>query len=290
MDSPFAHEIELQALISLLDEPDYDSFDKVREQIFNIGTPAVPLLENAWENTFDIGVQQRIEDIIHNIQFNQLQFDLVKWAHFKDTDLLEGYILFTKFQYPSLDTDALKEKIAHLRKDIWLELNESLTALEKVKVLNHIFFDHYKYKAPEKHEAEAKYLFLNHLMETKSGFSISLGILYTILAQSLNIPIYGLLLPGDRYFMAWIEHLETKGRVVRFCINPENQGGVFTREELAALLKKLKFHSLETYFDPLSPPVIIDKMFEMLSYLYNASGDTAKQEEISRLRDALKKQ
>lgn len=286
MDSHKGDEIELQALISLIDEPDYVSFTKVKEQIFNIGPPAVPLLESAWENTFDVNVQRRIEDIIHNIQFNQLHFDLVKWAHFKDTDLLEGFVLFTKYQYPSMNIDLLKEQIGKLKKDIWIELNESLTPLEKVKVLNHIFYDHYKFRLPEKQEADVRYLFLNNLMETRMGYSISLGILYTVIAQSLGMPIKGLLLPGERYFMAWIESDPLGADRVKFCINPENKGGIFTKEELIVLLKKLKFPTQENYFVPLKPNYIIEKMFEMLAYLYSAAGDTSKQDELLRLKDA----
>ncbi|HLN53818.1 MAG TPA: transglutaminase family protein [Lentimicrobium sp.] len=283
---PLGNEIELQALISLIDEPDYASFAKVREQIFNIGPSAVPLLENAWENTFDTGIQQRIEDIIHNIQFNQLHFELVKWAHFKDTDLLEGYILFSRYQYPSLNTELIREQILRLRRDVWIELNENLTPLEKVKVMNHILFDHYKFKLPEKQEADAKYLFINNLLDVRTGYSISLGILYTIIAQSLGMPLFGLLLPGERYFLAWIEPDNTGSARVKFCVNPENRGGVFTKEELIVLLKRLKFPTQENYFIPLKPPMIIEKMFEMLSYLHTAAGDNSKQDELTRLRDA----
>lgn len=286
MDPHNGNEQELHALISLIDEPDYASFAKVREQIFNIGPPAVPLLEDAWENTFDSGIQQRIEDIIHNIQFNQLHFDLVKWSHFKDMDLLEGYILFTKYQYPSLNIDHIREQILHLRRDIWIELNENLTPLEKIKVMNHIVYDHYRFKLPDKQESDAKYLFLNNLLEMRTGYSISIGILYTILAQSLGMPLFGLLLPGERYFMAWIEPDITGSAKVKFCINPENKGGIFTKEELILLLKKLKFPTQENYFVPLKPSMIIEKMFEMLSYLYAAAGDPFKQDEITRLRDA----
>lgn len=286
MDPHNGNEQELHALISLIDEPDYASFAKVREQIFNIGPPAVPLLEDAWENTFDTGIQQRIEDIIHNIQFNQLHFDLVKWSHFKDMDLLEGYILFTKYQYPSLNIDQIREQILQLRRDIWIELNENLTPLEKIKVMNHILYDHYRFKLPDKQESDAKYLFLNNLLEMRTGYSISIGILYTLLAQSLGMPLFGLLLPGERYFMAWIEPDLTGSAKVKFCINPENKGGVFTKEELILLLKKLKFPTQENYFVPLKPSIIIEKMFEMLSYLYAAAGDPLKQDEITRLRDA----
>ena len=272
-------------MISLIDEPDDTSFAKVKEQIFHIGTPAVPLLENAWENTFDVVIQQRIEDIIHKIQFNQLHFDLAKWVHLKDHDLMEGYILFTKYHYPSLKVDSIREELFQIKKDVWIEINENLTALEKIKVLNHILFEHHKFSIPDRRESEARYLFLNNLLETKKGYSISIGILYTLLAQSLGMPLHGLLLPGDRYFMAWMESSVDKAHRNKFCINPENGGGVFTKEELSVLLRRLKFPLQENFFIPLTPTEIIDKMFELLSYLIVGDGDPLKQEEIMRLRD-----
>lgn len=70
---------QLQALISLLDEPDFSTFNQVRNRIFTYGASAVPMLEDAWENTFDSLIQNRIEDIIHSIQYNQLYLDLTNW-------------------------------------------------------------------------------------------------------------------------------------------------------------------------------------------------------------------
>ncbi len=286
MEPQKGDENKLQALISLIDEPDSASFAKVKEQIFSIGPPAVPFLENAWENTFDTGVQQRIEDIIQNIQFNQLHFDLVKWASFKDNDLLEGYILFTKYLFPSLNIDKIRDQVLRLRKDIWIELNENLTPLEKIKVVNHILFDHHKFRLPDKQEIEPKYLFLNNLLESNVGYSISIGLLYTIIAQSLGMPLFGLILPGERYFMAWVEPDVSNSIKVKFCINPENKGGVFTKEELVLLMRRLKFPTQENYFIPLKPRALIAKMFEVLSYLYAASGDNSRIDDINRLREA----
>ena len=65
MDSLNGNKTQLLALISLLDEPDNGIFGKVRDQIFSFGNLAVPMLENAWESTFDTFLQKRIEDIIN---------------------------------------------------------------------------------------------------------------------------------------------------------------------------------------------------------------------------------
>jgi len=282
---------QLEALISLLDEPDPGSFVQIRDQIFAYGTNAVPMLETAWEHTFDSSLQHRIEEIIHNIQYDQLFLDLTKWAHYGNDDLLEGYILFTRYQYQSIDIDTIREQVHAIRRDIWLELNSNLTALEKVKVLNHIVFDVHKIQMPARQTTELRYLFLNNLLDTRNGYSIAVGLLYTLVAQSLDLPVKGILLPGERYVMAWLDEAGTrKGESARamFYINPENGGGVFTRNEISALLRKLKIASEVVFFNPVSATSIIDKMFELLSLLSTASGDSTKLDEIEHLRSALR--
>ncbi len=281
---------QLEALISLLDEPDHGSFIRVRNQIFSYGTSAVPLLESAWENTFDNSIQQRIEDIIHNIQYDQLFLDLTKWAHYGNNDLLEAYLIFTRFQFQSIDQEVVRQQIHVIRRDIWLELNDNLTALEKVKVLNHIVYDLHRMQLPLKQISEPRYLFLNNLLESRTGYSFAIGVLYTILAQSLDLPVYPVILPGERFVMAWLdEAIRQPGEQARvmFYINPENKGGVFTRNEIASLLKRLKVPSDEKIFRPVEAKVVLDKLFELLSYLYSTTGETAKEKEIEHLRSAL---
>lgn len=281
---------QLEALISLLDEPDQGSFVKVRDRIFAYGASAVPLLEDAWENTFDNSIQRRIEDIIHNIQYDQLFLDLTQWVHYGNGNLLDAYLIFTRFQFQSIDQEAIRHQVDLIRRDIWLELNNNLTALEKVKVLNHIIFDLHRMQLPMKQISEPRYLFLNSLLESRTGYSFALGVLYTLLAQSLDLPVHGVILPGERYVMAW---LDAEGAApdhqarVMFYINPENNGGVFTRNEIAALLKKMKIPAEESIFKPVPAKVTLDKLFELLSYLLSSTGESLKVREIEHLRTAL---
>ncbi len=281
---------QLEALISLLDEPDHGSFVKVRDQIFSYGTSAVPLLESLWENTFDNSIQHRIEDIIHSIQYDQLFLDLTKWAHFGNANLLEAYLIFTRYQFQSLDQELVRQQIHHIRRDIWLELNDNLTALEKVKVLNHIIFDLHCMQLPSQQVSEPRFLFLNNLLDSHTGYSFAIGILYIIMAQSLGLSVYPVILPGERLVMAWLDENTTppeeQARVM-FYINPENKGGVFTRNEIASLLKRLKIKADEKIFRPVDSKVVLDKLFELLSYLYSTTGETSKEREIEHLRSAL---
>ena len=128
-------------LIQLLDDTDTEVAEHVEEQLLAYGLDAIPLLEEAWSKSFDPLLQSRIERIVHRIQLDSLKADLKIWTLNESANLLKGAILAAKYQYPDLEEKIIHEKIEKIKKDVWLELNDNLTALENVKVLNHIFVD-----------------------------------------------------------------------------------------------------------------------------------------------------
>ena len=128
---------EIDALIRLLDDPDDEIFKQVKTKIISLGNEVIPSLESAWEISFDNVLQKRLENIIHQIQFQNCAKRLTKWAYQGGEDLLEGVIIIAQYQYPDLDVKKIKKHIEQLRNDVWLELTPELTALETVKIINH---------------------------------------------------------------------------------------------------------------------------------------------------------
>ena len=137
---------ELSALISLLDEPDIKNYNNIRKSIFSFGKSSIPLLETTLENTFDDTVLKRIQNIIQEIRFEEICKRLDNWVNSSSHNLLDAFLLITKFQYPDIDDIKIKDQIAKIQRNIWLELNDSFTALEKIKVFNHILFEAYKFR------------------------------------------------------------------------------------------------------------------------------------------------
>ena len=125
---------EIQALINLLDDPDKSVQETVSKRLQEIGEAVIKPLENSWETSLSLDVQERIEWIIRNIQQNVLRNDLHQWIDGGGDNLLYGAFLMAKVQYPELEYDILDHKVEALRSQIWLELNDQLTAMEKVKV------------------------------------------------------------------------------------------------------------------------------------------------------------
>ena len=284
----------IHALVKLMDDPDDHVYEHVRQEIKKCGADAIPILEHSWEHDYyGMVFQNRIEDLIHEIQFSEIQRQLLEWSSSPDKDLLEGSILIAKYQYPGLDELKIKESIQNLRKDIWLELNDNQTSFEKVKIFNRIFFDLYQFNGDTKHYHSPVNSFINTVLESKKGNPLSLCLLYSIVAQSLDLPIYGVNLP-NHFVLAYMDeyHANHFGQVqndfgVLFYINAFSKGTIFDVKEIEQFLNDLNIEHKREYFEPCSNTAIIKRMLTNLIFAFQQIGNSEKVEELTLLKSLL---
>ncbi|MFM7300088.1 MAG: transglutaminase-like domain-containing protein [Crocinitomicaceae bacterium] len=284
----------IHALVKLMDDPDDHVYEHVRQEIKKCGADAIPILEHSWEHDYyGMVFQNRIEDLIHEIQFSEIQRQLLEWSSSQDKDLLEGAILIAKYQYPGLDELKIKDSIQNLRKDIWLELNDNQTSFEKVKIFNRIFFDLHQFSGDTKHYHSPVNSFINTVLESKKGNPLSLCLLYSIVAQSLGLPIYGVNLP-NHFVLAYMDeyHANHFGQVqndfgVLFYINTFSKGIIFDVKEIEQFLNDLNIEHKREYFEPCSNTAIIKRMLTNLIFAFQQIGNSEKVEELTLLKSLL---
>jgi regulator of sirC expression with transglutaminase-like and TPR domain len=274
---------EIKALIHLLDDPDKTVYQAVTEKISEKGLEAVPSLEKAWESTMDQEIQQKIEDLIQFIQFRYVSKELEIWANDKHNDLLYGAYLVAKYQYPDLYFSEIEERIEQIRKDVWLELNDNLTALEKVRVINHILFVKHRFNRNSHNFYAPGNSFLNQVIETKKGNPISLSIIYTAVAEKLGLPVAGVNLPLN-YILAWKDpYFEDDPNGILFYINPFKKGSVLSKKDVDHFLNQQKLEPKPEYYIPCSNNTTIERTFRNLIFAYEKLGYKDKVEEITHL-------
>jgi regulator of sirC expression with transglutaminase-like and TPR domain len=274
---------ELEALISLLEDPDMQVFDNVSNRLIELGEEVVPPLEQRWELTLQPDLQERIENVIRKIQYNTLKKGMDGWKSEGGTDLLYGAFLVARFQYPELQYEQLEEKVDKIKKDIWLELNNELTALEKVKVINYFFYDIHKFDKSLKKSHTPQLYLLNHVLDTSKGSPVMLGLIYAELARRLNLPIYGVNLPRNFVLCYYDqEYLEDPNNIL-FYINPSDRGTVLGLKELKHFLKHLKIKEKANYFTPCSSIDVIERLIINLQYAYEKSGQPEKAQSLKNL-------
>ncbi len=278
-------ENELNALIALLDDPDKEVFNAVSESIIKHGSSIVSLLEKTWETSNNELTQKRIESIIHSIQLNNTIENLTKWVDAGANDLLEGAYFLSLYQYPDIQFSAIEKAIEKIRKDVWLELKENLTALEKVKILNHIFYDIHGFTGNTTNFFAPQNQFINQVIETKNGGPIMLAILYSTVAQKLGLPIYSVNLPKN-FILAYKDRFKTSTSdnpkdSILFYINPFNKGAVLGRREIEHFLNQQNIDPKDDFFLPCSNQVSIAQLISSLMYSYEKLGNHSKTADLS---------
>lgn len=285
---------ELDALISLIDEPNEEMYLAIRNKISDYGIEAIPVLEEAWLSSKNDENAHRLEDLIDEIRFNDLYHELKSWAQFQSNDLIKAFMLISKFRFPDLDEDKYLAEIDKLKQDVWLEINDNLTALEKVKVINHVLFDihHYRGQAPSKKSTLSTF-FINELMDTKTGNSITLGIIFISVAQYLHIPVFGVDLPRH-FILAYMDDMiplkdveDYRESEILFYLNAMNRGAVFTQNEIELFLKQMKIELKDEYFLPCNNRIIIRRLISEMIKSYKEENKSEKAEMLEQLLTAL---
>ena len=282
---------KLDALIDLLDDPDLTVFDLVKNELLKETDVIIPALEKKWESSFDGECQERIENIIQHLQLKETSRLLQEWlvTDSNERDLLTGFLILDRFQYPDLNPLNIKAKIENIRKKIWLELNNSLTLLEKTTILNHFLFNIHEFSINFKNIHSPQNCFLNQLLDTKKGNPVSLGIFYTIIARQLDLPAQFIDFPKNPLVaivdakLARKVHGNNAKSDVLFYINPSNKGSITSIKEIEYHLRTNNYLPIHNYTEPKSDIYFIKLLIEMLELSYQSVNFIDKKERIHQL-------
>lgn len=275
----------LDSLILLTDETDEDLYGYIADAIVSHGNDALPSLKKKLSMCKEAFQRERVESLIYLIEHNDVVNKLREWHGNRQYDLLEPYFILARYRFPYADWDMIGFQLVMIIEQAERELTDDLTPLEKVKVLNHIIYGVNGFKGDKLSISNPDYYFLNTLLETRVGNPLSLGLLYTIVAQRLGLPIYGICLPYH-FILAYTEKTEKMPRLedVLFYINPYNDGLPLTRKEIRNYLYELKIQPELKYFEPTKNSLIVRKLFNTVIETYSMSG---KINEANELREIM---
>jgi regulator of sirC expression with transglutaminase-like and TPR domain len=279
---------EVTSLIRLLDDPDQEIYNHVHEKLLSYGSEAVGFLESAFESAFAPILQERIANLVHEIQFDILKNDLRLWLHGGAFDLLQGILVINRYQYPDLDEQKVINQIEAIKRDIWIQMMNESSGPEQIKLINHVFYNIYGFSGNTTNHQDPQNSYLSQVLETKKGSQTSLAIIYSIIAQKLDIPVYGVNLP-QHFILAYMD--ESQGSTfeggVLFYINAFNKGFVFGRRDVDMFLKQLNLKYDKQFYEPCSNTDIIKRVLRNLISAYEHASASEKVDELNELLEIL---
>ena len=286
-------ENKIKAMISLLDDPDQEVSGMIKGELISLGNGIVPFLEDAWSHAFDPLLQKRIELIVHKIQFENLKQELIKWKEAGGQDLLTGAIIVARYQYPDLDENKVRETLNKIKKEIWIENNETMRPAQQVYVINKVLFENYGFSGNTTNFHAPQNSFINIVLESKRGNPLLLSIIYAHLASQLDIPIFGVNLP-EHFVLAYqdirgnlLEEYTYSEAGILFYINPFSRGTIFMKSDIDLFLKKLNLQQLPIFYEPCTNIDMILRLLRNLTMSYTKSGQPENLAEIEDLISCL---
>jgi regulator of sirC expression with transglutaminase-like and TPR domain len=279
---------EVNSLIRLLDDPDPEIYNHVHEKLLSYGSEAIEYLESAFEQAFDAVQQERIANLVHEIQFGIIKTDLKLWHQGGAFDLLQGILIINRYQYPDLDEQKIINHIEAIKRDIWIQMINEASPVEQVKLINHVFYHIYGFSGNTANHQDPQNSYLSQVIETKKGNQILLAIIYSVIAQKLDIPVYGVNLP-QHFILAYMD--ESKGSEfesgILFYINAFNKGFIFGRRDVDMFLKQLNLSFDKQFYEPCSNTEIIKRVLRNLISSYEHLGSQEKVDELNVLLGIL---
>ncbi len=267
---------EIKALISLLDDEDYEVLNHVETKIRSMGDTVIPYLEDRWEeSSLSPLMQKKLEDLIHDLQYNAFFERLLNWRNNGSEDLLEGMWAIATYQYPELSLEKIRQDVEQIYYEVWLEIRDGMHPMDQIKTLNSVIFGKLKFGANTKHFHSASNSMLNIVIDLKKGNPISLCVIYLLVAQKLNLPIWGVNLPN-------LFILTYKSGNMQFYINVFNRGLVFSRVDIDNYIAQYNFPQNEIFYQPCNNLDIIRRVLRNLTLAFEKVGDDDKVKEIEK--------
>lgn len=282
---------EIQALMALLDDPDEGVYNHVRSRLMEQGEAILPMLQAQQGRASRCEVTAgRLEELMSGVLEAKAVAGLQGWIAAGAPAVLDGALwLESVCGFGGQREDGMVAFSA-LRRDVWLELNEELTALEQVRVVNHVLYSAYGFERATLTEQDGRHAVPAQVLSARKGSPLGLGLVYLALAESLDLSLHAVAVSG-LFFLAYIDptwDASVGGEPpVWFYVNPFDKGQVVAPEELQMIAREL---------EPDWAPQLLDakqvclRMGQYLVRLCRESDQTPAAHRLTRLLDLFSSQ
>ena len=273
-------ETQIRALIRLLFDEDYRVVRTITGKLVEIGDRAVPMLREAEIEQPEMA--ERIRAVLEDIQGQRLEgeFHELSAADDESLDLEAGAFLIARSAYPDLDHARYRRLMDAMAEEVAERLGRKASGEEAVKTINRYLFVEQGFSGNTTQYYDVENSYLNKVLERKTGIPISLCTVYLLIGKRLDLPVYGVGMPG--HFLVKYE----TGRY-RIFVDSFNGGALLTQRDCARFLDQAGYGFDERFLQKTPARSILIRMIKNLVAIYNKMGDTARAARLTRFIEIL---
>ncbi len=182
-------------------------------------------------------------------------------------DVAEAALLIAQEEYPEIDVGAYLRRLDELAAAARARVQLGSGPSEQIAHLNQFFFVERGFTGNSDNYYDPRNSYLNEVLDRRTGIPISLSVVYSEVAQRLDLPVYGVSFPGH-FLVKYVGDPE-------IIIDPFF-GTVITRQECAQRLHGIygaKARFEPRLLHPASPREILVRLLSNLKQIYVDTAD-----------------
>jgi regulator of sirC expression with transglutaminase-like and TPR domain len=273
---------QLRALFKLLSDDDEKIAKLVSQQILQVGEPAIPLLEQTAAEDSLIG--DRARAVLAVLQFKELEEAFLDFSARDDArlDLEEGAFLIARFGYPQMKPTKYQALLDDMATEIAPNIRRKRLPEEILRAINTYLFLEQGFVGNTDHYYDPDNSYINRVLDRRTGIPISLSIIYLLIAKRLELPVFGIGMPG--HFL--VKYSDKKNEILA---DPFNKGRLLTKTDCANFLINSGYDFEESYLVATPNRTILSRMIRNLISVYTKQKEIRLAEHLGQLLAILEK-
>ncbi|THU05541.1 tetratricopeptide repeat protein [Lampropedia puyangensis] len=192
--------------------------------------------------------------------------------------LLEAVVSLAQDEYPDLDLEHSLSVVDKMQSRLRKRNAQNGSVLERIHQLNQFFYGELGFALNTNDYYDPDNSYLHHVLETRRGIPISIGVLWLELARSIGLDVYGVSFPG--HFM--LKVLLAQGQVILDPLTGKSFSSQELTHQLQAQIPRLSLYNEETmplglFLQSASPREILTRMLRNLKEIFRVQQDGARQ-------------
>lgn len=277
---------ELDFLAKLLDDEDENIYFNVKERFISHGKNTADYLRKFLDDE-NILIKKRANEIFSAVNFDFTEKELIRIINSESSNFLEdAMLLIASFGYPAIDKKEYSKKLDDMASEVKTLIesgrnaNPGFSGRDALGIINKYLFQEQGFTGNSENYYDADNSYLNRVIDRKSGIQISLSVLYMLISKRLNLPVYGINLPGH-FILKYSDSTE------EYFIDPYNGGVIISMKEALEFVRKTGLNDEEFknihYLKKAGEKEIILRVMRNLDEVFRKEKNTSKSIQIEML-------
>lgn len=276
-----AVDAELKSLVALLDDMDETVVSAVNERMIDRGQSIILDLSLLLGKEKSRDVKYYIKDKIEYLSNEFTLNDLSLFLDYDYPDFKQGIYLISKLASPYLSKLEYDDLVYSLIGDMSHEITDDKTAIERVEIFTHIFYNRLKFSCKDYPVTKETTSVVMSVMNSKDGSPIAVSIIFFLLARTLGLSIHPLYFPGG-FIPAYVENDQ-----VLFYIDVFTKGEIFFENKLKYYLEVQGIDIEHQLLEVREDKTLLTIYLEYLQMMYSINSDTYNADLMGRALDIM---